>query len=155
MKSEYTITLTDSPDPDDVKTVSLGLDQYNTSMGVPTDWVSLAVFLKNSEGGVCGGLTGGTYWGWLYVGRLWLEEEIRGQGYGRQLLAKAENEALQRGCCHAFLDTTSFQALPFYQKQGYTLYAQLENFPPGHSRYFLKKELAAAQEHHQNASQSN
>jgi hypothetical protein len=38
--------------------------------------------------------------------------------------------------------TTSFQALLFYQKCAYTLYSQLDDFPPGHSRYSLKKELA-------------
>jgi GNAT superfamily N-acetyltransferase len=73
---------------------------------------------------------------------LWLAEEVRGQGFGSQLLSMAEGEARQRGCHHAFVDTTSFQALPFYQKCGYTLYAQLEDFPPGHRRYFLKKEFA-------------
>jgi hypothetical protein len=49
--------------------------------------------------------------------------------------------ALERGCRHAYLDTFSFQALGFYEKQGYAVYGQLENFPTGASRYFLKKTL--------------
>ena len=138
---KYRITLTDSPDPEDVKLVREGLENFNTSMGVELDWVSLATFVRDPDNNVVGGLTGGTYWGWLYVGLFWLAEDVRGQGLGDQLLARAENEAKQRGCCHAFLDTTSFQALPFYHKYGYTLYGQLDDFPPGHSRYFLKKEL--------------
>jgi GNAT superfamily N-acetyltransferase len=76
----------------------------------------------------------------------WLSEEIRGQGVGSELLARAEKEGLERGCQHSFLDTTSFQALPFYLKQGYQLYAQLDDFPPGHSRYFLKKKITSTQD---------
>jgi hypothetical protein len=29
--------------------------------------------------------------------------------------------------------------LPFYKRNGYRVYAQLENFPEGHTRYFLEK----------------
>lgn len=142
MSREFKITLTDSPAPEDAKIVREGLENYNTSMGVELDWVSLAIFIRDPEGNVVGGLTGGTYWRWLYVGFFWLAEEIRNQGMGSQLLDQAEKEALKRGCRNAFLDTTSFQSLPFYQKHGYILYSQLDDFPPGHSRYFLKKELA-------------
>jgi GNAT superfamily N-acetyltransferase len=142
MSREYIITLTDSPAPEDLKVVREGLENYNTSMGVELDWVSLALFIRDPEGNVVGGLTGGTYWGWLYVGFFWLVEDVRGQGMGSQLLDQAEKEARRRGCRNSFLDTTSFQSLSFYQKHGYILYGQLDNFPPGHSRYFLKKELA-------------
>ena len=142
MGNNYRITLTDSPDPADAKAVREGLEGFNTSMGVGSDWVPLATFVHDPDGNLVGGLTGGTYWGWLYVGILWLAETVRGQGLGSRILAETENEAWRRGCRHAFLDTTSFQALPFYQKCGYTLYAQLDDFPPGHSRYFLKKALA-------------
>lgn len=142
MKKNYQITLTDSPNPEDVKIVREGLEGYNTSMGVELDWVPLATFVHDPDGNLVGGLTGGTYWGWLYVGFFWLAVSVRGQGLGSRLLADTESEARRRGCQHAFLDTTSFQALPFYQKRGYTLYAQLDDFPPGHSRFFLKKALA-------------
>jgi GNAT superfamily N-acetyltransferase len=143
MPNEYKITLTNSPDSEDVKVVSDGLDNYNVAMGAPDNWLSLAVFIRDTNNKILGGLTGGTYWGWLYVGRLWLDDTIRGHGFGSQLLAQAEAEAQRRGCYHAFLDTTSFQALPFYQKQGYVLYGQLDDFPAGHSRYFLRKNLAS------------
>lgn len=34
----------------------------------------------------------------------------------------------------------SFQALPFYQKQGYSVFGELPDMPPGHVSYFLKKQ---------------
>ena len=32
-----------------------------------------------------------------------------------------------------------FQALSFYQKLGYQIFGQLEDYPVGHTRYFLQK----------------
>jgi GNAT superfamily N-acetyltransferase len=84
---------------------------------------------------------GNTYWGWLYISILWLAESLRGQGVGGRLLDMAEQEALDRGCRHAHVDTLDFQALPFYEKHGYAVWGTLNDLPPGHSRYFLKKDL--------------
>ena len=105
------------------------------------DWVPLALFLHDERGAVVAGLTGATYWGWLYVGRLWVEERLRGQGYGSRLLAEAEGEALRRGCHHAYLDTEDFNALSFYQKRDYTVYGVLDDMPLGHRRSSLQKKL--------------
>ena len=88
-----------------------------------------------------GGLLGETYWGWLYVETLYVSDELRGQGWGTKLLAEGEAEALRRGCRAVHLDTMSYQALPFYEKLGYTVWGTLENFIDGHDRYFLQKQL--------------
>ena len=85
-----------------------------------------------------GGLWGETYWGWLYVDVLAIHEKARNQGWGTRLMAMAEEEALRRGCHHAHLDTFDFQALPFYQKLGYTVFGTLDQFPGEHKRYFQK-----------------
>ena len=53
----------------------------------------------------------------------------------------AEGEAKRRGCHGAHLDTLSSQALPFYQKLGYTVFGQIDDLPVGHARYYLKKSL--------------
>jgi hypothetical protein len=56
-------------------------------------------------------------------------------------MARAEEEAIRRGCCHAYLDTFDFQAPGFYRKLGYSEWGVLEDFPPGHQRIFLKKDF--------------
>jgi GNAT superfamily N-acetyltransferase len=141
MDNKYRIELTDSPDPDDVQVVREGLDAYNAVRGAPVDWKPLMLFLRDKQGAIVGGLTGGTYWGWLYIGRLWIRDDLRGQGYGSQILVEAEQEALRRGCHHVYLDTQDFQALPFYQKHDYTVYGELNDMPLGHIRYSLQKRL--------------
>ena len=97
---EFTFMLTDTPDPADVDVVRQGLDSYDASQGAVVDWVPLALFARNADGVIVAGLTGGTYWGYLYVGRLWTDQPFRNQGLGARLLADAEQEALRR-CCHA------------------------------------------------------
>jgi GNAT superfamily N-acetyltransferase len=141
--SACTISIEDVPRLEDVTTVIQGLDTFNRQYAPADEYRPLNVFLRTSEQTVVGGLTGATYWGWLYVDRFWIAEDRRRQGYGKQLLAAAEQEALRRGCRHAHLDTLSFQALPFYERQGYTVWGVLEDLPAGHRRYFLKKDLVA------------
>src|SRR5712692_3247481 len=46
---------------------------------------------------------------WLHIDNLWLDEALRGCGWGRRLLATAERVAVRRGCRGAWLDTRSFQ----------------------------------------------
>jgi GNAT superfamily N-acetyltransferase len=90
-----------------------------------------------------GGLVGLIYLGWLHVNALWMQEGLRGQGFGKSLLAKAEEEAARLGCANACLETFSFQALPFYEKQGYAVFGELPDFPLGGKKYFLSKPLMA------------
>ena len=137
----FTIDVRQTPDPEEIRMVGEGLYAYNNQHAPPGDFKRLGVFLRDAEGTLIGGLTGGTYWGWLYIEDLWLPEDVRGQGWGTRLLQAAEKAALERGCPHVHLDTLSFQALPFYQKQGYTIFGVLEGMPEGHCRYFLKKDL--------------
>ena len=141
MNNEYNITLTASADPADVQIVREGLDAHNAAQGAPVDWIPLMLFMRDKQGAIVGGLTGGTYWGWRYIGRLWIAEHLRGQNLGSRVLAEAEQEALRRGCRHVYLDTQDFQALPFYQKRGYIVYGELQDIPIGHTRYSMQKKL--------------
>lgn len=101
----------------------------------------LDIFVLDSEGLVLGGLTGLTYWGWLEIGDLRLEEGLRGRGYGRVLLRMAEEAARERGCSRVWLRTFSFQARGFYEKEGYQVVGELEDYPPGETFYWMRKDI--------------
>jgi len=81
------------------------------------------------------------HWDWFYLDLMWIKEEFRGQGYGRQLLKLAEDEARALGAKRAYLDTFSFQAPDFYKKFGYEIFGELKDFPEGHQRHYFTKEL--------------
>jgi ribosomal protein S18 acetylase RimI-like enzyme len=140
--TNLTLTLEDNPDPADIRTVISKILEYNNHSQQDEDIAyPLSVFMRDTHGEIVGGLVGKTHWGWLFVSHLWVAEAFRSQGYGQQLLLKAEQAAKQRGCSHAYLDTFSFQALGFYQRSDYKIFGVLQDYPPGHARYFLQKQL--------------
>ncbi len=137
----FQISMEDAPPAEDVQAVHKGLEAYNQRIAPSSAYQPLTIMLRRPDGTVAGGLLGGSYWGWLHVDILWLDEAARGQGLGTRLLTLAEDEGRRRGCQQIYLDTMSFQALPFYLKHGYEVWGELPDFPVGHARHFLKKRL--------------
>ena len=124
--------------------ISLGLRSFNVHHMVPVDGTCFNVVLRADDGTIVGGALCEIRWHWLFVDQLWVAETHRGSGFGTALLAAAEAEARARGCTRAHLDTISFQARPFYEKLGWRLFGTLEDYPPGHTKYYLQKELTPA-----------
>jgi GNAT superfamily N-acetyltransferase len=135
------ITLTDAPDEGVTRTLSQLITRFNqTASGRHNDFRPLTIVVSDPETDeTLGGLSGWTSFAFLHIDVLYLPESLRGTGLGRSLIQQAEVEAIQRGCNGAWLDTFSFQARGFYERLGYTVFGSIENYPPGESRFFLKK----------------
>jgi GNAT superfamily N-acetyltransferase len=119
-----------------------GINNYNIAVtGLPAYFPTNFV-LRSERGEVLGGLLAMIWGGWLQVRTLWVSEMARRQGHGSRLLEAAEAYARERACKGVCLDTFSFQARPFYERHGYTVFAIQEDNPPGHSRHFLEKRLS-------------
>ena len=116
MSDKYTLTYSESPDPDDVQIIRDGLTTYNLQFASDGQYKSLSIFLRDSNGRLFSGLVSKTSWGWLYVYLFWVDDGIRRSGYGGEMLAMTEQEALPRGCHHTHLDTLDFQSPSFYKK---------------------------------------
>ncbi len=117
------------------------LDAFNARASGIDDQAALRIGLRDARGRLAGGVVGSTWCGWLYISTLWVDEELRRRALGSRLLAAAEDQARARGCRHACLTTFSFQARPFYERHGYTLFGQLDDYPAGGSMFFMKKTL--------------
>ena len=89
---------------------------YNNKIVGPDNHELLNIVEYKDNHEIIGGLLGGTYWGWLYISILWVDEKYRHQGIGKKLIAEAKQEAEKRGCKYAHVDTMSFQAPKFYKK---------------------------------------
>ena len=133
------LTLPQPPQSDDLDALRAGLSGYNLAMAGSHQREQIASFIKDEEGKVLGGILADIKWGWLHVDWLWIDEHIRKDGWGARLLGTMEQYALSQGITNFHLETTSFQALPFYQKQGYSVFGELPDMPPGHVSYFLRK----------------
>ncbi len=138
---QFTLELTTDRAEKDSAIVDNGLYQFNLLYAEPGQFHPLKVFARNEQGELVGGLLGETFWSWLHIDDLWVDEAYRHAGVGRQLMARAEAEAVARGCLHVNLETHEFQAPDFYRKLGYMVWGTLEDFPPGHQKLFFKKDL--------------
>ena len=141
MAEEYKLVHIEKPEEAAWGIIGNGLSTYNIEKAGDNKFERLCYAIQNKEEEIVGGILGEIYWGWLYIDLLWVKDELRGQGYGHQLLGKLEEEARQRGAKHAYLDTFSFQVPDFYKDHGYEVFGELQDFPVGHQRYFFRKEL--------------
>jgi ribosomal protein S18 acetylase RimI-like enzyme len=110
----------------------------------PRRYQTLTLTLRTPEHLLVGALLGATTWTWLSIDVLWVEPSFRRRGCGQSMVREAERVALERGCTRARLDTFDFQARSFYERVGYHVYAQLDDFPVGHTQFHLAKSIAPA-----------
>ena len=99
-------------------------------------------YVIKDNGVIVAGINAFVYhWGMLFIDELFVSEAYRKKRFASYLMKKVENEAKLIGATLAHTDTFDFQAKDFYLKQGYTVFGVLEDCPPGHKRYYLKKIL--------------
>jgi phosphoribosylanthranilate isomerase len=136
------IGLAENPTAAEIKILSAGLSEFTRSQIGGGKHTNLTFFLRDGAGEIVGGVHGNyTDSGWLYVDSLWVSEVFRGGGYGTRLMNEIERAAIENGCRNAYLSTFSFQAPKFYQKLGYSVFGELEDFPAEHRRLFMRKKL--------------
>ena len=143
------ISIEDKPRAEDCDFVRNRLHEHNAAMVGPDNYAPLAIFVRDDTGSIRGGLLGETFWQWLHISIVWVNESDRGQGLGTRLLALAEEEGIKRGCISAFLDSLSFQTPDFYLKRGYEIWGELKDLPVGHRRIFLQKKLVPGEDRQQ------
>jgi GNAT superfamily N-acetyltransferase len=134
------LDLTDNPDADDEGFVIDQTLAYNGRF-VQGEAHRLCVFARSDDDHIIGGLTGKTYWQYLDISFLWVDERYRKSGHATALMSAAETEARRRGCKRAIVDTFSFQAPEFYRKLGYSEWGRLTEMAGHHERYFFRKTL--------------
>jgi GNAT superfamily N-acetyltransferase len=130
--------VTDDPEFD--ARLSERLNDFNYAATGRTDGADLA-FLAEDAGEMTGGLSGYTWAGIAEVKVLWVRDDRRGSGLGRELMSAAIAEARARGCQLMFLSTHSFQARGFYEKLGFECVATVADKPLGHAEHWMRLEL--------------
>jgi ribosomal protein S18 acetylase RimI-like enzyme len=121
-----------------------GLIAFNRQQVGPLRYSRTVLSVRDGKARLLGGLILQSYWRESYIELLWLSAGARDSGFGRRLIQEAERHARRRGSRLIHLNTYSFQAPGFYEKQGYRRFGGMSGSPRGESRHFYVKRLRAS-----------
>lgn len=127
------------PSANDLQFLEDRLYEFNSGQTGKDDGQLFGFFIRNEQNEIVAGCCGWTWAQACEIQSLWVHSSWRGGGYGRTLLESAENEAREHNCKVIVVRSYSFQAPMFYQKCGYELAWQLNDFPFGHQHCYLVK----------------
>lgn len=131
-----------NPGQDERSAIVKPLRAHNRTKGGDPQAETVALLVRDEHTkDVIGGLHGEFFYSWLYIELLAIPEQARGHGIGSRLIRMAEDLAREKRCVGIWLDTFDFQAPEFYKKLGYSQFGQLDDFPPGHKRFYFQKRL--------------
>ena len=116
-----------------------GVDNHNIAATGRADYWPVNFVLRSEQGDVAGGLLGLIWGDWLQVTYLWVALPYRGRGHAVEMLAASETYARSRGCIGATLETHNPQARAPYERQGYEVFGEIRDYPPGGAKIFLQK----------------
>jgi GNAT superfamily N-acetyltransferase len=136
-----TIQLDDLPTPEDFRIVLDGVRTFNRAKTGNEGPRPVAYFLRDEDGQIVGGVQGSLWGRSVHIDALWVDDKHRGQGHGAKLMKAIEVYAQVHRHPLVYLETASFQALPFYEGLGYEIFGELPEITAGHTLYFLMKEL--------------
>ena len=140
----HSLTLSDTPTERDISLIRQRMAEYNheqTNGEYDKPGIEINLVLKDSEGKVIGGISASTQVRVMYLETLWVADEYRKRGYGRDLVLAAERVGFDRGCITSHTWSLSFQAPGFYQKIGYEILGIYDGYPDGITESVLGKHL--------------
>lgn len=147
--SDVTLQFEEHPATDELSQIVDGVRSFNRTLVGYEPPRAVACFLRDENGHIVGGAQGDLWGSSVHIAGMWVAEDYRGKGYGSALLTAVENYAADHGHLLSYLETTSFQARPFYESLGYQVFGELPGIAEGCTLFFLKKELKmrAAKDH--------
>jgi GNAT superfamily N-acetyltransferase len=113
--------------------------------------IEINLVLKDLENNIIGGVIVSTMLHVMHLEVLWVSEDYRKQGFGRELVLAAERIGSEMGCISSHTWTFEFQGPEFYPKLGYKLIGVYEGYPNDLKEYVFEKHL----ENHQAPLESN
>lgn len=102
---------------------------------------TFSIFMKDGNQSVIGGAVGALFYGSLYLDSLWVNAAFRRQRLGTELMKEVELVAKKHKTSFITLNTMDWEALPFYQRLGYSIEFTREGYEKGSKMYLLRKEL--------------
>jgi N-acetylglutamate synthase-like GNAT family acetyltransferase len=115
-------------------------NRRNVRFTQSADFIPLNFHIKNEQDQIIAGINAIMYcWRVIYIDVLFINENYRNKSLGSILLKHIENYGKSQNASLIHLDTFDWQAKDFYLKHGFEIFGILEDAPPGHKRYYMKK----------------
>ena len=141
--SRITMALEERPSEEELRQVLDGIRRYNLDVSGHQKPRPIACFLRDKDGKIIGGVQGDLWGRSVHIAAVWVAESQRGKGHGSALMKEVENYAATHGHVLAYVETTSFQARPFYESLAYRVFGELVGIAEGCTMFFLRKDLTA------------
>ena len=139
--TQLTLELDEHPRPEDFRFILDAVRGFNRAQTGNESPRPVACFLRDETGRIFGGVQGSLWGRSMHIDALWVDGSQRGRGCGSQLMKAIEEYAAANDRPLVYLETASFQALPFYQGLGYEVFGELPEISKGETLFFLKKDL--------------
>jgi GNAT superfamily N-acetyltransferase len=137
----HELRVEDDPDPADLELLETQIRrEASAALGLGGE-IDLAIFVRDDVGAVVAGISGWTWGDCCELQSLWVAPGLRGRGLATRLIAAAEAAAAARGCLQTVHFTYDFQARELYERNGYELVAQIDDFPSGTDALWFRKRL--------------
>ena len=138
---DYQISYEKNPKSEDLQILNDGISEQAKQKKGMKQLDFFAFFIRDDSGTIIGGCGGDNMYGCLYVGQLWITEQLRGKGFGTKLMQSAEILAKNSGCNFMAVNTFDWEALDFYKKLGFYVEFERKGFDKNSIFYFLRKDL--------------
>ena len=142
--TDLTLELAEPPSAEDSRLLLDGVRSFNRDRTSNERPRTVAYFLRDEDGKISGGVQGMLWGRSMHIDVLWVDERLRGQGLGSRLMKAIENYGATHDYPLVYLETASFQALPFYEGLGYRIFGELPEISEGHKLFFLQKDLKSS-----------
>src|SRR5215471_7659228 len=141
--SELTLELDEHNKPEDCRFIVDAVRGFNRGQTGNDPPRQVGYFLRDEQQRILGGVQGSLWGRSMHIDVLWVDDSQRNRGRGSQLMKAIEDYAAAHNHPLVYLETASFQALPFYQGLGYEVFGQLPEISRGETLFFLKKDLSS------------
>lgn len=128
------------PKPEDADFLNKALGAYNDSKVGALTTQPVLVSLRAADGTMVGGAAGGILDQTAQLALVWVDEGLRGRGYGIRLLHAFNAALARRGVRRAIGQAVGEQQLAFARKGGYRSVMQIEDYPAGYTSHYLMKD---------------
>ena len=116
------------------------LIEYEKSHGIDVNYKRFSLVLSNDDNESIGVINAFTAFSEIYIDDIWVDNNFRGECYGKKLIIALENMFEDKGFNNINLCTSQFQAPEFYKKCGFKLEFIRENqYNPKLTKYFFCK----------------